>query len=298
MQKYSASSKLHIVYHQSGGSANPIPTNQAGFVDAIGKLPTYAATHPKSFRIKLQRYDSLPGWPREAQLQWVYGQIEEIATQYGRLATVWADLGSMVKNPDDYTLEYGIGLATLRVKRDEIGGHLKSLARAGQHCIEHAQSACVLDAADKIADYEYRVFLAARHDAFQADTDLKAAQAEVDSLETKLRQMWNPCPRLSPTDPCPLVAVPEPKTTVYINTKHLYEERADHLSHLVGEYPGALHQDLIDVWIRYPSEVRCKANILDPGCLDEAGIDRLAAKINVHRSPEWVSVRRGLEATQ
>jgi hypothetical protein len=87
MQKAASAGTLRVTFYQTGGSGSPIPTSQDGFVSAIERLPALAAADAYNYQIRVQSYQSLPGYPG--------GQPEKhdsfrqtLATSYGRLLTL------------------------------------------------------------------------------------------------------------------------------------------------------------------------------------------------------------------
>jgi hypothetical protein len=87
MQKAASAGTLHVTFFQTGGSGSPIPTNQAGFVSAIERLPTLAARNPYNYQITVQSYQSLPGYP--GGLPEEHDAFRQtLATSYGRLLTL------------------------------------------------------------------------------------------------------------------------------------------------------------------------------------------------------------------
>jgi hypothetical protein len=79
--------KVRVTFHQTGGSGSPMPTSQEDLVAAVGRLPALAAGEPHDYRIQVQSYRTLPGYPpdvREDQARF----RQTLATSHGRLLTL------------------------------------------------------------------------------------------------------------------------------------------------------------------------------------------------------------------
>lgn len=97
MASYAEKSALTISYHQTGGQGNPIPTDQARFIEAIQRLPALAAQDGVNYRIRVQSYRSLPGYPTvEKDEEDPFRR--ELATSYGRLASLRDDVVEILES--------------------------------------------------------------------------------------------------------------------------------------------------------------------------------------------------------
>jgi hypothetical protein len=180
MDHYAGQSKLTISYHQTGGQGNPIPTDQAGFLQAIQKLPALAAQDGVNYRIRVQSYRSLPGYPTSAEKAASFRG--ELATRYGRMASLRDDVVEILeslespetdaktKKPapeDDYVDFRPDRVARLRALHDELTAHLKEMKRFAAACghlndppQKALSEACSLPAAlRETNDYSYRIRL-------------------------------------------------------------------------------------------------------------------------------------------
>ena len=87
MKAATENSELRVTFHQTGGSGNPMPTTQDGFAGAIERLPALAAKDPHNYRIQVQSYRTLPGYPTHEKED-PDPFRETLATSYGRLLTL------------------------------------------------------------------------------------------------------------------------------------------------------------------------------------------------------------------
>jgi hypothetical protein len=189
MQSYAAKSALTISYHQTGGQGNPIPTDQAQFLQAIQGLPALAAQDGVNYRIRVQSYRSLPGYPTvEAAEEGSFRR--ELATSYGRLASLRDDVVEILESlespekmkgkdangketavtvpADDYVdFRSGDVVARVRVLHDEITVKLRGITKFAAECSylndspqASLNAKCAFPATLSAArDYDYRVRL-------------------------------------------------------------------------------------------------------------------------------------------
>jgi len=179
MQSYAAKSALTISYHQTGGQGNPIPTDQAQFLQAIQGLPALAAQDGVNYRIRVQSYRSLPGYPTVEEAE--EGSFRrELATSYGRLASLRDDVVEILESlespeikdkkvvpADDYVDFRADVVAQMRGLHDEITKKLRELTRFAAECsyLNNSPQAslraqCAFPAAlSATRDYDYRIRL-------------------------------------------------------------------------------------------------------------------------------------------
>jgi hypothetical protein len=101
MKTAASSKKLRVTFYQTGGSGSPIPTTQEGFVGAIEHLPMLAAKDPYNYRILVQSYRSLPGYPSgTTDERDEFRQV--LATSYGRLLTLRLAAIEALEAPGSY----------------------------------------------------------------------------------------------------------------------------------------------------------------------------------------------------
>jgi hypothetical protein len=232
MQSYAEKSALTISYHQTGGQGNPIPTDQAGFLQAIQRLPALAAQDGVNYRIRLQSYRSLPGYPTGTEDEGDSFR-RELATSYGRLASLRDDVVEILESlespamtkdgkvvPEDDYIGFPPDTVTrMRDLHDELAGKLKEMKRLAAVCA-------------------------------YADDD-PAPQAELRApckLPEGLRAM---------NDYAYRVQLPVLKTQTAKPT---------------GPTPDQVKDAIIDQYVRSVSRRRCARDIEDPGCLLESEI--------------------------
>jgi hypothetical protein len=188
MQSYAAKSALTISYHQTGGQGNPLPTDQAAFLEAIRTLPALAAQDGVNYRIRVQSYRSLPGYPvveddEEAPFR------RELATSYGRLASLRDDVVEILESlespekmkvkvdgkettvpvpADDYVdSRSGDVVARMRGLHDEVTVKLREITKLAAECSylndspqASLNAKCAFPATLSAArDYDYRIRL-------------------------------------------------------------------------------------------------------------------------------------------
>jgi hypothetical protein len=186
MQSYAAKSALTISYHQTGGQGNPIPTDQAQFLLAIQRLPALAAQDGVNYRIRVQSYRSLPGYPTVEEAE--EGSFRrELATSYGRLASLRDDVVEILESlespekvkdkngkpttdtvPGDDYVDFRPDVVTeMRGLHDEITNKLREMTRFAAECsyLNNSPQAslrakCAFPAAlSATRDYDYRIRL-------------------------------------------------------------------------------------------------------------------------------------------
>lgn len=182
MHKYSESSQFTVSYYEAGGSGDPIPANQEGLIKVIESLPQLAASAPKNFTIRAERYDRLPSWP-DKKSDWLYTRYEDIASQYEKLSSLYDSVEIMIQNPNDYVLGRGVSQENLRAMAVKLLDHMKNLKMKAKACLDSSGADCVIENADAISDYEYRVLLPVRYVACQGCIDLDAANQARDRAQ-------------------------------------------------------------------------------------------------------------------
>jgi hypothetical protein len=80
--------KVRVTFYQTGGSGGPMPTTELDLVAAVRRLPALAAESPYNYRIQVQSYRSLPGYPADTEEDPDRFR-RTLATSYGRLLTLW-----------------------------------------------------------------------------------------------------------------------------------------------------------------------------------------------------------------
>jgi hypothetical protein len=187
MNEYAAKSALTISYHQTGGQGNPLPTDQAQFLQAIQGLPALAAQDGVNYRIRVQSYRSLPGYPTVEEAG--EGSFRrELATSYGRLASLRDDVVEILESlespektkvkadgkettvtvpADDYVDFRADVVVEMRKLHDEITKKLRDMARFAADCSylndspqASLNAKCAFPATLSAArDYDYRIRL-------------------------------------------------------------------------------------------------------------------------------------------
>jgi hypothetical protein len=176
MQAHAISKKLHVTFYQTGGSGSPIPTTQEAFVKAIEQLPSLAAKDPYNYRIQVQSYRSLPGYPKGG----ADGRDEfrqTLATSYGRLLTLRHAVIEALDAPASYVDSHR-DQSTLHQRmqalHDELMKDLGRIRTLASTCTfydddmgssEKFGVACSVAGLDRRNDYAYRLRLPVRKEA-------------------------------------------------------------------------------------------------------------------------------------
>jgi hypothetical protein len=185
MDEYAGKSALTISYHQTGGQGNPIPTKQEDFLRAIERLPALAAQDGVNYRIRVQSYRSLPGYPALPEKKGSFRR--ELAASYGRLASLRDDVVEVLESlespekvkdkngaptavtvaGDDY-VDFRPDVATrMRALHDELTAKLRELTRFAAACghvndppqAELSGQCSLPPAVHEMSDYHYRIRL-------------------------------------------------------------------------------------------------------------------------------------------
>jgi hypothetical protein len=167
----STAGKLHVTFHQAGGSGGPMPTTQAGFIAALERLPDLAAKAPYNYRIQVQSYRTLPSFTAD---------VEEdrdrfrraLATSYGRLETlrhaVVEALSPRGQKYVDFHRDQNALRARLQALHDELMTSMNRLRDVSRRCTYYDEdmSSSESDRPCELAtepdfrnDYEYRLRL-------------------------------------------------------------------------------------------------------------------------------------------
>jgi hypothetical protein len=173
MQAHATSKTLHVTFYQTGGSGSPIPTTQEAFVKAIELLPSLAAKDPYNYRIQVQSYRSLPGYPKGGS----DGRDEfrqTLATSYGRLLTLRHAVIEALDAPATYVdaqKDQSAFQQRMHALHDELMKDLGQIRKLADTCTfydddmgpsEKLGVACTVAGLDRRNDYAYRLRLPVR----------------------------------------------------------------------------------------------------------------------------------------
>jgi hypothetical protein len=252
MKSYAAKSALTISYHQTGGQGNPIPTDQAQFLQAIQGLPALAAQDGVNYRIRVQSYRSLPGYPTVEEGE--EGSFRrELATSYGRLTSLRDDVVEILESlespeikdkkvvpADDYVDFRRASVVTrMRDLHDEIIKKLREMTRFAAECSylndspqASLNAKCAFPAALSAArDYDYRI-------------RLPVLRAQTGTPSAKQIPAGKACDK--PTD----------------------------------DVCAQIKDAIIEQYVRSVSRQRCARDVADRGCLLESEIGALRASLD------------------
>jgi hypothetical protein len=209
MDECSGNSALTISYHQTGGQGNPIPTKQEDFSQAIERLPALAAQDGVNYRIRIQSYRSLPGYPTVAEKSDSFRR--ELAVSYGRLASLRDDVVEILESlespeidgktkkvvpGDDYVDFRPDPMVTrMRALHDELTEKLREMTRFATVCghlndppQKELSKQCSLPSALRDSnDYHYRIRLPVLKAQTVNPADPTAAQKKDAIIEQYVR---------------------------------------------------------------------------------------------------------------
>jgi len=291
ISRYSQKNELKIFYHQSGGSGDPLPTNQDGLNKAIQELPKAAATAPQFYQIEIARYDSLPSWPRETT-DWAETTYGEVASQYEKFSSLHEQVVSMLEHPESFILNRGVTQESLKSLDDKLLAHLQRLNRTAAECNRSLGASCSVDAADKISDYEYRILLPAAKESFADDIELTKAIDNLESKKTALRTDRNTAEnsmeellkKISSIGNVSLLReqARKQRDEFFAPRQQEINQAQAYVSMLRTTYPGALREAIAKQWINSAARNRCRENVLSSGCIDNSKMDAFKARIVIN----------------
>lgn len=279
MNKYASSSQFSILYHEAGGSGDPIPTTQEGLVQVIHGLPSLAQSAPKYFTIKLARYDTLPSWP-DKKSDWLYTQYAAIASQYGKFSSLHESVVTMIAKPDDYILDHGVSRSDLDQIEGQLLDHLKRLKQKSADCLDSSGANCKIQSQDKVSDYEYRIRLPIRKVACPAYISLQAAIADAPVKHQQYLKVLNYYQQLAEQ-----LRIEKKQDFWGPNSapaRAADEQAAAVLKSQTEQFPEGIRDAIAAQWIELPARARCADDVLSDGCISQADIEKFKKRIVVN----------------
>jgi hypothetical protein len=273
----SQQNQLSIKVHESGGSGDPLPVDQATLNTMIQDLPKAAAAAPKYSKIDLTPYSSLPSWPAGIQTL-PTESYARIAQRYGEFVTLRDELQSMVLAPGSFILGHGVTLQSLSAMEDVISGHLRSLTVTATNCANSTPPSCQIDPSDDLSDYQFRIQLPVATGSFPEDVTLSQAVADLNAKQVTLTQKQTALQNMNPNE------------NFYAGFRRLRQADVDaaqvsvnqaqaNVTLLQAQYPQALQKAIGRQWIENVVADRCQQNILDSECITNAASAIIEAKI-------------------
>jgi len=275
VKRYAATNQLTILVSATGGSGVPIPTDQAGLIENIKRLPADAAAAPAMFDMTLESYDTLPSWPGGA-INVVLKDMEAIAGQYWKLKSLYDVIEDIKGEPSRFILKQGVELPALEKLQDELQNRLKSLEESIKMCL--GGQPCTMQVADKVDDYESRILLPVPKRSFDGDVQLRLLKEKIVKLETELAQL----PPFT-TINIGIGTIPVQIVNPAIKTKKGEIESAKKQLQVVNaSYLDDLKAAIGEQWVKRASRHRCAVSVSDPGCLSNNRVTELIGMIVVH----------------
>jgi hypothetical protein len=280
ISRYTENKELAMSYFEVGGSGDPIPTNQAELIKKVSDLPSLAKSDPKFFTITIQRYEDLPNWPG-AKKGWSFAGYDSIASQHGKLLSLWKSVKAMQKEPDSYILGRGVDVKDLGPLEVSLSDSVKRLEKDAEHCFESSGADCTIDSRDQISDYEYRIKLPVRKASFAVDVELTN---KLNTLEQKKQALAAAIENGSRIMNSHVVGVPSPQLLRQLtgNDQNAFDQTAAIVADLQSRYPQALREAILTQWIIIPVDARCNELFTASDCINSAEIQALGKRIVVN----------------
>lgn len=287
LQRYSDSRELTLVYFQSGGAGDAVPTDQAGFLAKIAELPKLAHDAPTRYKLTLQSYTSLPSWPTGVVTQRDGRTRARLAQIYGRLTTVRDELQTMLDHPSDYVLNHGVTIQSLKDSQDKLTLTLRRIEEVAAQCNDNPDTACAIPADVPADDYSFRIHMPVRAGSFPeavAVATLDASRRSIeDAIAAKKSEFESELGGLFSNGSQLRAALYQ---ALYSPRVAPFQDQLNHINAQLAaaksQWPAGLRAAIADHWVRKPSTVRCSLSLAqDSGCLTNKQIDELTAQIPV-----------------
>lgn len=132
MESYHKNNKFNVDFVQEGGSKRPFPMSKEGLIEAIRDLPADAAAYPMPFTMVVQRYDTLPDWPKPPLNRDLSDQ-EVVADVYWRLRTMQTYADEILYKPG-WLLKFDTPRNAVKKLNDEILVEIQQLRTFAKTC--------------------------------------------------------------------------------------------------------------------------------------------------------------------
>lgn len=132
LNAFKKNNRLNINFEQLGGNEGSLPLTKEGFLKAIRDLPNAAISAPRPFLMVVQRYDTLPDWPRPTIPKPLSNQ-EIVANTYWRLRSLLSYTDEALNNPG-WLLKFDTTRQSVHNLYDEILTKLQTLRALAQTC--------------------------------------------------------------------------------------------------------------------------------------------------------------------
>ena len=118
LAKYRSSSSWTMSYFQSGGSGEPLPTTETGFMAAANGLRDSARRAPKRMWIAIRPYSEIKGWPANDPIVGPSSDYQWLVVKLAEATKLYDDLETIIRNPRDYEIGYPLSMQNLRDLQD------------------------------------------------------------------------------------------------------------------------------------------------------------------------------------
>jgi|GEM_PF-4241211 len=273
--------QMKITYYQSGGSGDPLATDQDKLNTLINGLPLSAANNPKLFQLGLTRYDSLADWPGNSS-GWHDVVYRDLAAQYFKLNSLYTQTTGILANQSAYIFDQGLTVEQFKTVSDRLQSLTKDIKGLAQKCFSSAGAGCELPAQYRLSDYTFRARMPVARGSFQTDVDLPKATAELAAATSSLNAVQNEINNSSGGIFSCKVNIgfcPELKAKLIIALAAQADATAK-LTQLRAQYPRSLKATIARTWLESVNTARCTRDVLDSGCTSLADLDTYIATIN------------------
>lgn len=181
MKKFQSSNRFSIQATRSGGDGKTISLSMDELNQEIKNLPAQAATAPITFRMFIEPYSSVPGWPT-APLSVDLTDHQALSQAYGRLLTIWSYADEALKSRGGWLLKYDAKKDMINVLKGEAQKGLDDIKTRARNCA--TQDKCEVGEWRTWTDLEMRSRLPYRG----AFSDLGLNDSNIDQLPNVLAQ--------------------------------------------------------------------------------------------------------------
>lgn len=141
LNKYQKSSRWKLTYFQSGGSGEPIPADEAGFIRAASDLRTAAQRAPKGMAIAIRPYTEIKGWPSDDPIGSPPSDYDRLVAKLAEANRLYENLGAVIRKTSDYSVGFPKTLQQLKDWQDEVQRQIVQYKQDLRNCVEKKQRA-------------------------------------------------------------------------------------------------------------------------------------------------------------
>lgn len=136
MNKYKKNIRWNMTYFQSGGSGEPIPTNEAEFIQAARSLRTSATLAPRRMSIAIRPYTEIKGWPANDPISGPPSDYDVLVAKLAEEIRLYDDLALVIANPSQYEIGYPKSVQDLRNWQDQVQVKIAQYKQQLGNCVQ------------------------------------------------------------------------------------------------------------------------------------------------------------------